>query len=267
MVVPASLLGDSGLLEGLTEGEAKIGGVEVGADGYLASRTAALFKPYREDAQNSGKLLCTQKELNDSAKNIVAKGFQLVVHAMGDKAIDAALTAIDESAEKSRSRIDSCALLNEALIQRLKKQKVVVSVQPLVAASEFSVYDAEEHLGKERARWLYPLKTLFEEGVCVCGGSDCPMEPLNPLLSVQSAVTRRFFPEEQLSVDEALQMYTVKAAYASGEEKQKGTIEKGKLADFTVLSQDPYQVPVSRLQDIAVEMTLISGKIVYSRPS
>ena len=264
MLIPMSLLGDARLLEGV-EGAAKIGAVEISADGYLASRTAALAKAYHGESDNRGKLLCSQAELNSSAKNVVAKGFQLVVHAMGDKAVDAALDAIEASAEKGRHRIDPAALLNPALIQRIKKQKVVVSVQPLVAVSEFSVYDAVEHLGEDRARWLYPLKTLVNEGVYVCGGSDCPMEPLNPLLSVQSAVTRRFYPEEQLTIDDALRMYTVNAAYASYEEKDKGSIEEGKLADFTVLSDDPHEVSVSKIQDIAVEMTVIGGKAAYTR--
>ncbi len=267
MVIPLSLLGDSGLLEGLESGLGKVGGVEVSADGYLASRTAALSKPYLADNQNKGTLLCNADELGKMAKNIVDKGFQLVVHAMGDKAVDAALDAVESLEEKGRHRIDPAALLNPGLIQRIKKLKVVVSVQPLVASSEFSVYDAMEHLGEERSRWLYPLKTLVNEGVFVCGGSDCPMEPLNPLLSIQSAVTRRFFPEEQLTIDDALRMYTVNAAYASCEEKTKGSIEEGKLADLTVLSEDPHEVPISRIQDINVEMTIIGGKIAYSKQS
>lgn len=264
MVIPASLLGEAELLNGL-KGDARIGGVEVTVDGYLASRTAALSTPYLEGAQSSGKLTCSQDELAASTQNVVARGFQLVMHAMGDKAIDVALNVIESAAGQGRHRIDPAALLNPMLIARLKKAKAVVSVQPLVAVSEFSIYDAVDHLGEERARWLYPLKTLFGEGVCVCGGSDCPMEPLNPLLNIQSAVTRRFYPEEQLNVDEALQMYTTKAAYASGEEKTKGSIEEGKLADFTVLAQDPHTVSVSKIQDIPVEMTVIGGKVVFAR--
>jgi predicted amidohydrolase YtcJ len=89
------------------------------------------------------------------------------------------------------------------------------------------------------------------------------MEPLNPMLGVQSVVTRRFFPEEQLTVDEALRMYTVNSAYASCEEKEKGSIEEGKLANLTVLSQDPHAVAQSEIQDITVEMTIINGKIAY----
>ncbi|MCW4005081.1 MAG: amidohydrolase [Candidatus Bathyarchaeota archaeon] len=266
MVIPASLLGDAALIEGLQKGESRIGAVEVAADGYLASKTAALVKPYCGDDNNKGKMLLRQNELNTASENIVKRGFQLVLHAMGDKAVGKALTAIETvaSVEKSRSRIDPAALLNKALIERLKKQRVVVSVQPLVAASEFSVYDALEHLGEDRARWLYPLKTLFNEGIRVCGGSDCPMEPLNPLLSIQSAATRRFFPEEQLTVHEALCMYTVNAAYASAEEKDKGSIEEGKYADFTVLSKNPEETPISKLHEITVEMTIIGGKITYT---
>jgi len=90
------------------------------------------------------------------------------------------------------------------------------------------------------------------------------MERLNPLLGVQFAVTRRFFPEEQLSVDEALQMYTVNAAYASFEEKDKGTIEEGKLADLTVLSKNLHDAPASEIEDIQIEMTIINGKVAYS---
>lgn len=264
IVVPVSLLGDEAALEDLQEGAAKIGGVSFAVDGYLASRNAALCRPYDNDPQNRGKLLQNQKDLIATANNITEKSFQIVAHAMGDKAIDVAITAIEATEDKNRHRIDPAALLNEDLIERLKKQRIVVSVQPLVAASEFSIYDAEEHLGKERARWLYPLKTLFAEGVRVCGGSDCPMERLNPLLGIQSAVTRRFFPEEQLSVDEALQLYTVHAAFASCEEKDKGTIEEGKFADLTVLSDDPHVVPVGEIQDIQVEMTIIRGKVVYT---
>jgi hypothetical protein len=263
LVIPISILGDTTLLEGLQEGAVKVGGVELSADGYLASRTAALFEPYHNDAKNRGNMQCSKEELGNSVRNVLAKGFQVIIHAMGDKAVDTALNALKLAEAKGRHRIDPAALLNPTLIQRLKDQKVVISVQPMVATSEFSIYDAAEHLGEIRARWLYPLKTLVSQGVRVCGGSDCPMEPLNPLLAVQSTITRRFFPEEQLTVDEALSMYTLDAAWASCEEKEKGSIEEGKVANLTVLSQDPHAVVHSKIQDIKVEMTIINGKICY----
>ena len=140
-----------------------------------------------------------------------------------------------------------------------------MSVQPRVAASEFSVWAAVDHLGSKRARWLYPLKTLLKEGIRVIGGSDCPMEPLSPLSGIQAAAARQFFPEERITIDEALRMYTVKAAYASFEENIKGSIEAGKLADITVISRDPLTVPPNEIENIAVEMTIIGGKVAYSK--
>jgi predicted amidohydrolase YtcJ len=147
----------------------------------------------------------------------------------------------------------------------MKTQKVIVSVQPRVVASEFSVWSATEHLGAERARWLFPLKTLIKEGVKIVSGSDCPMEPLNPLLGIQAAVTRQFFPEERITIGEALRMYTVDAAYSSGEENIKGSVEAGKLADLTVLSHDPGQVSPNEIGNIMVEMTIAGGKIVHPK--
>jgi predicted amidohydrolase YtcJ len=264
MVIPFALLADQSLFENLNGDMARIGGIEICADGFLASQTAALFEPYKNDKLNSGKLLLPQSTMNRYAKSVVKKGYQLVVHAMGDKAVELALNAIERLTEKNRCRIDAASLLNEELISRIRREEVVVSVQPLVAASEFSVYDAEDHLGKERTRWLYPLRSLFAAGVCVCGGSDCPMELLNPLLGIQSVITRQFVPEEQVSINQALQMYTINSAKASCEEKKKGTIEEGKFADLTVLSSDLCKILPCSIQDIVVEMTIVGGEVAYS---
>jgi predicted amidohydrolase YtcJ len=265
MIVPEHLLSDSGLRNGLEGSAAKIEGVEVFADGFLASKTAALFQPYFGSPSTNGKLLSSSTAMASTASKIVDAGFQFVIHAMGDKAIDAALEAIKKSAKKGRPRIEQAALLNEELIQRVKNLKVTISVQPLVAASEFSVYSAEEHLGKQRARWLYPLMTMMKKGIKVCSGSDCPMEPLNPLLGIHALVNRQYFPEESLTVDEALRMYTINAAYASEEENEKGSIEEGKLADLTVLSDDLSDSATNKINSLVVDMTIIGGKAVYER--
>jgi hypothetical protein len=208
--------------------------------------------------------------MNASAVKILKAGLQLVIHAMGDKAVDTALAAIEETSIEAprkdlRNRIEQAAVLNERLLQRMKKQKVIVSVQPRVIASEFSVWSATDHLGPQRTRWLYPIKTLLKEGIRVIGGSDCPMEPLSPLSGIQAAVTRQFFPEERITIDDALRIYTVNAAYASFEENIKGSIEAGKLADITVLSRDPLTVPPNKIENIAVEMTIVGGKVVYPK--
>jgi predicted amidohydrolase YtcJ len=270
VVVPASLLDNMANLPE-NDGTIKVGGAVVSADGYLASKTAALFKPYT-DSSASGKLLCTQEEMKTTATKILEKGYQLVIHAMGDKAVNAALTAIEQASKETpqkdrRNRIEQAAVLNQELISRMKKLGAIVSVQPLVVASEFSVWSATEHLGAERARWLYPLKTLIENGIRVIGGSDCPMEPLSPLMGIQAAVTRTAFPEEQITVDDALRMYTVDAAYSSGEENMKGSVEAGKLADLTVLSDNPSNVSSNKIRSITVDMTLVGGKVVYPKPA
>jgi predicted amidohydrolase YtcJ len=272
VVIPASLLDEvSGLGAHLDEDYVvRVDGVEIGADGYLASRTAALLQPYSDGPAESGRLLCAQEEMNAAAAKILKAGLQLVIHAVGDKAVDAALTTIEVASEAPRkdirNRIEQAAVLNEELINRMKKLGVIVSMQPCVVASEFSVWSATEHLGAERAKWLYPIKTLLKEGIRVVGGSDCPMEPLSPLLGVQTAVTREAFPEERMTVDEALRMYTVDAAYSSNEENTKGSVETGKQADLTVLSDDLRNVPPNEIENISVEITIVGGRIVYSRP-
>ncbi len=249
-----------------------VGGSLIVVDGYLDSKTAALSKPYSDEPSNSGKLLYTPRSLVSSIEQVLAMGFQPVLQAMGDKAVDITLNAV-EQAEKQvpnrsiRFRIEQAALLNPQLIERLKTQKMVISVQPKVVATEFSVWSATQHLGIKRAQWLHPLKTLLSAGVKIAGGSDCPMEPLNPLLGIETAVLRDDFPEQRLSAEAALRMYTLDAAYSSGEEAVKGSIEVGKLADLVVLSDNPLAVAACEIKDINVEMTIMDGKVVYSKHS
>ena len=238
----------------------RLGGALIFADGYLDSKTAALIQPYSDDPNNNGKILCTRKELASLVAQVLALNLQPIIHAMGDKAVDTALSVIEHSEKKVRFRIEQAAVLNRELVNRLKAQDVVISVQPKMVPTEFEVWSAIDHLGIERAKWLHPLKTLLNEGIKVAGGSDCPMEPLYPLLGMQEAVTRESYPEQRLTVEEALCMYTLDAAYCSGEEHIKGSIEEGKLADLSILSADPSKVAPEKIKDIKVEMTLIDGK-------
>jgi predicted amidohydrolase YtcJ len=241
----------------------RFGGVTIAADGYLDSKEAALFEPYSDEPKNSGKMLCTEEELAVSVARVLTAGVQPVVLAMGDKAIDMTLKIIEQTQKGNvRFRIEQAAVLNKDLIQRLKNQEVVVSIQPRVISTEFSVWSAIQRLGLERAKCLHPLKTLLNEGVKIVGGSDCPMEPLNPLVGIQAVVLRTEFPEQRLSVEEALRIYTLDAAYSSCEENVKGSIEEGKLADLTVLSDDPIAVDPEKIKDIKVEFVIIDGKIL-----
>jgi predicted amidohydrolase YtcJ len=236
----------------------------------LAERTAALKEPYNDDSNTKGKLFYTQEELKTLVTRLHKANFPVIIHAMGDQALDMTVTILEKILNEypkkdHRYRIEQAAVLNKDLIKRIKRLGVSVGVQPCTIISEFTAWSAVARLGEERARLLYPLKTLLKEFIPVIGGSDCPMELINPFLGIKAAVTRHFFPKEQIAVGDALRMYTVNAAYASFDENLKGTIDEGKLADLTVISCDPTTILPSQLDDIQVEMTIIGGKIVYSK--
>jgi predicted amidohydrolase YtcJ len=263
VVVPQELLEKTVGFKTNNVSAMRVGGATIAADGYLDSKEAALLEPYSDEPKNSGKLLCTEKELAASVAKVLAAGVQPIILAMGDKAIDMTLKIIEQTQKGNvRFRIEQAAVLNKDLIYRLKNQEVVISIQPKVISTEFSVWSAIQRLGLERARWLHPLKTLLKEGVKIAGGSDCPMEPLSPLLGIQEVVLRTEFPEQRLSVEDALRMYTLDAAYSSGEDNVKGSIEEGKLADLTVLSDDPMAVEPKKIKNIKVEFIIVDGKIL-----
>jgi len=263
VVVPQELIGKMATFK-TSDALLRFGGVAINVDGYLDSKEAALLKPYSDDSTNSGKLLCTEEGLAASVRQVLAVGVQPVILAMGDKAVDITLNVIEQTPSQARFRIEQAAVLNQDMVKRLKKQNMVVSVQPKVISTEFNVWSAIKRLGIERARWLHPLKTLIDEGVKVAGGSDCPMEPLSPLLGIQEVVLRQSFPEQRLTVKEAMRMYTLDAAYSSGEEDVKGSIEEGKLADLTVLSADPLAVEPKKIKDINVDFVIVDGRILLS---
>jgi predicted amidohydrolase YtcJ len=248
----------------------KIGSAITFLDGSLAERTAALKQPYSDDPNSKGKLFYTPTEFHKLVDKLHRSNFNIVIHAMGDQAIEMALSTLEKILKKwpkenHRYRIEQAAILNEDQIKWLKKIGVKVAVQPCTIISEFTSWSAIDRLGKKRARWLYPLKTMINKGLEVSGGSDCPMEDINPFSGIQSAVTREFFSEEQITVEDALRMYTVNAASAAFDEKIKGSIEKGKLADLTVISRDPRTTPQKQIENIEVEMTIVDGKIAYSK--
>jgi predicted amidohydrolase YtcJ len=260
---------DLALLTGFGNDMVKIGFVKVFADGSLGARTAALKEPYSDKPETKGIILYTQRKLNRLVSKAHRAGLQLAVHAIGDRAIETVLSAFENALKKHprenhRHRIEHCSVLNPRLIKRMKRLGLIASVQPHFVVSDLWVAD---RVGKDRARWVYPFKTLMKEGLIVTSGSDCPVEPISPLLGVWAAVTRKSFAEESLTVDEALKIYTSNAAYASFDENNKGTIEVGKFADLTVLSDDLFDVPLDEIKRVRVEMTIVDGRIVYSRGS
>jgi predicted amidohydrolase YtcJ len=256
---------DAGFVTGFGDHLLKIGSIKILVDGSLGARTAALKQPYTDEPSTKGMMLYNQNILNKLVLKAHRSGFQLVIHAIGDRAIAVALTALEKALEEApkknhRHRLEHVSVLNDSLIQRMKKLNVIASVQPHFVVSDFWV---ENRLGKARSRWAYAFKTLIEKGVLVAGGSDCPVEPINPLLGICAAVNREISPQERISVEKALRIYTINAAYACFEEKTKGSIEVGKLADLTVLSDDLRKIEPSRIEDVGVEMTILGGEIVY----
>jgi len=256
-----------GLTTGFGNDMLKLGFVKVFADGSLGARTAALKEPYSDKPETSGMLLLSQRKLNKLVLKAHKAGWQVAVHAIGDRATEAALKAFSKALrtlprENSRHRIEHCSVLNPRLVQWMKRLNLIASVQPHFIVSDFWV---AERVGAERARWVYPFKTLMNESVVVAAGSDCPVEPISPLLGILAAVARKTFKEESLTVEEALKTYTLNAAYASFDEALKGTIEVGKFADITILSENIFEIPPERIKDVEVEMTIVGGKIVYKR--
>ena len=256
-----------GLVSGFGNEMVRFGFVKILADGSLGARTAALREPYADKPETSGMLIYSQRKLNQLVLKAHRAGWQVAVHAIGDKAIEAVLKAFHNALKKFprmgyRHRIEHCSVLSPRLIRRMKRLGLIASVQPHFIVSDFWVVD---RVGAKRAKWVYPFKTLMREGVMVASGSDCPVEPINPLLGIWAAVARKSFKEESLTVEEALRTYTLNAAYASFDEEKRGTIEVGKLADLTVLSEDPFKVEPDQIRRISVEMTIVGGKIVYAR--
>jgi predicted amidohydrolase YtcJ len=268
--VPADLLDELvslGLLTGFGNDMVKIGFVKIFADGSLGARTAALKQPYADKPETCGMMLCTQKKLNKLVSKAHKAGLQLAIHAIGDCAIESVLKAYEKvlreyPLENHRHRVEHCSVLNPKLVRRMKRLGLIASVQPHFVVSDFWVVD---RVGKVRARWVYPFRTLMREGLVVVAGSDCPVESISPLLGVWAAVARKSFPEESLTVEEALKAYTLNAAYASFDEERKGTVEAGKLADLTILSDDLFKISPDKIKDVEVEMVIVNGRIVYAR--
>jgi predicted amidohydrolase YtcJ len=268
--IPVDLLDelvDLGLLTGFGNDMVKIGFVKIFADGSLGARTAALKEPYSDKPETKGMMLYTQRKLNELVLKAHSAGLQLAVHAIGDRAVEAVLKAFrktlkEHPREDHRHRVEHCSVLSPRLIRRMKRLGLIASVQPHFAVSDFWVVD---RVGNDRARWVYPFKTLVQEGLIVASGSDCPVEKIDPLLGFWAAVARKTVAEESLTVEEALKIYTLNAAYASFDEDKKGVIEAGKFADLTILSDDLVKIPPDRIRNVAVEMVLADGKIVYPR--
>lgn len=224
--------------------------------------------------ETTGQLAPVQEELNEMVYLIHESGLQAVLHAVEESTIEAACLAIEQALKKSprsdhRHRIEHCSVCPPRLAKRIAALGITVVTQP-----SFIHYNGERYLKtvpEKQLKNLYPISTLLKNGVKVAGSSDCPIVPADPLIAVYSAVSRKaehgefVLPEERISVLEALRLYTEYAAEATFEDKVKGSITPGKLADLVVLSGDPTALPVDEIKDIRVEMTILGGKIVWDK--
>ncbi len=246
-------------------------GVKLFQDGAIAPRTAALTEPYEAEPDNRGLLIMSQDELDQHVSDIHAAGFQACIHAIGDAAIDSALTAIERANAKlprpdARHRIEHCGLPLPALHWRIEKAGVVAVVQPPFIYFHGDNY--ANNLGPDRARWLYPTHTLMD--LCaVAGSSDGPVVPdCTPLFGMRVAMTRTTSrgnvvgPEEAVGFHDALRMYTLGGAVAAHEEDVKGSITPGKLADLVVLAADPAKVEPGQIDQVPIDLVFAGGRQV-----
>ena len=246
------------------------------ADGALGSRGAALLQPYSDAPQTKGVITTPEPQVDQLTQRSLERGFQVCTHAIGDAAnrmvLDAyahAMTAVPE-AHAPRLRIEHAQVLATEDIPRFAKLGVIPSMQPTHCTSDMKW--AEMRLGPQRIKGAYAWQSLLKTGVHLALSSDFPGETLNPFYGVYAAITRQdpagnppggWYPEQRLTVDESLRGYTVEAAYAEFEENAKGSIEKGKLADLTVISQDITTLAPKEILSIHVLKTFVGGKLVY----
>ncbi|MFW9993538.1 MAG: amidohydrolase [Candidatus Odinarchaeota archaeon] len=249
----------------------RLGSVKIYLDGSMGARTAVFSEPYADDPSTSGIYTISPEELEQRVIKAHKLGMQLSIHAIGDKAIDETLDAIESALEQEprkdhRHRIEHCEVLTGEQVLRIKRLGVVPSMQPNFVGEwgqTGGMY--EQRLGQDRIRLGNPYRRLLDEGITVAFGSDCgycPPWPFNPLYGIWSAVNHPF-EENRISVEEAVKCYTLNGAYASFEEGIKGSIEPGKLADIAILSEDLSSIPPREIRDVKVEMTMVNGRILW----
>jgi predicted amidohydrolase YtcJ len=250
--------------------------IKLYADGAMGSRGAAFFESYADDPGNRGLLMTNTETLTRISREAVSHGFQVCTHAIGDRAnavvLDAYAAALGGPNDK-RFRIEHAQVVRLTDFPRFAKYNVIASIQSTHATSDMRW--AEARLGKDRLAGAWATERFLKTGVRICNGSDFPVESANPLWGFYAAVTRQdhqgkppggFLPDQKLSREEALKSWTLDGAYAAFEEKQKGSLEPGKVADFVMLSEDIMRVPDDRLLGTRVLMTVVGGEVVWAAP-
>lgn len=265
-------LKSAGVYTGFGDEWIRIGGLKMAADGSASERTMRMSTPY-VGTTDYGILTMTQQEIHERVEDAHRNGWQVGIHANGDVAIDMVLQAYERVLTEwphpdRRHRIEHCSLMNPDLLRRIKATGTIPT--PFWT---YVYYHGEKwsQYGDEKMRWMFAHRSFLDYGITVPGASDYGPGPFEPLMAIQSMVTRRDYrgrewgPNQKVTVDEALRIATVNGAYASYEERTKGSITPGKLADFVVLERDPHDVDPATIKDIRVQRTVVGGRTVFPR--
>lgn len=255
----------------------KIGPCKTDTDGSLGGRTAALEDDYSDEPGNRGEIYFDTGELEKMVKLAYENQCQFVCDAIGDRALNMVIDAYskvlkNDRQNKYRFAIDHCQITNPAILERLKKYNLIAGLELGFVMSD--IYIAEDRLGRDRAKHAYNWKSFADSSLHCAAGSDNPVEPYEPLHGIYAAVSRKnwdgepengWLPEQKLSVEEAVRMFTTGSAFATFEEEVKGTLDVGKYADIVILSKDIFQADIDEIPSIKVESTIVNGKIVYGK--
>lgn len=271
-------LAASGIVESYANDLLSMRSVKISADGALGSRGAAMLEDYHDEPGNKGLLFFNQQELNEMLFKGASAGFQMNIHAIGDAANRQVLDAFEhifdrlEDQEELRHRIEHAQIVALDDIPRFLDYNLIASMQPTHATSDMNM--AEDRVGSERIKGAYAWQTFLDQGTVIAGGSDFPVEEVNPFYGLYSAVTRQdhegmppggWYSEHKMSRIEALRAFTLDAAYAGHQEDVLGTLEPGKWADFILIDRDFFEVQASEIWETEVLETWVEGNKVYSR--
>jgi predicted amidohydrolase YtcJ len=251
-------------------------GIKLYADGALGSRGAALIEPYDDDRTNVGLLTSSSEHLTDVCRRALDGGFQVGIHAIGDRGVLVSLDAMEACfagpKPEARFRLEHAQVMRLQDIDRLARLGVIASVQPTHATSDMPW--AGDRVGESRLQGAYAWRRLKEAGALLALGSDFPVEKVDPLLGFYAAISRQdlegeppngWRAGERLSRQEALRGFTLDAAYSLFLDQEVGSLELGKRADLVVFSRDPMEVPVAEVPAIEIDLTIVDGEIVFER--
>lgn len=256
----------------------RVGGLKGFADGSLGSTTALFYEPYRDDPSTSGIAgdeMYPEGAMLERVREADRAGLQVLIHAIGDRANDLILSMYEQVERENgnrdrRFRIEHAQHLRPQDIPRFARDRVIASMQPYHAIDDGRW--AEKRIGKERAKTTYAFRSLLDSGATLAFGTDWTVAPLNPLLTVYAAVTRRtidgknpngWVPEQKISLEETVRAYTVGSAYAEFQENVKGSISAGKLADLVLLDRDIFKIDPNEIENVKVMLTMVDGRVVY----